>query len=69
MLVGADHWAPLSDTLAGDRGARGYLVAHSVAEVECGDLHDGLDEDEGRVSRITGPPRHPPTAPDPGGPS
>ena len=69
VLIGADHWAPLSDTLTGDRGARGFLVAHGVAEVECGDLHDGLDEDEARVSRIADPPRHPPTAPEPGGPS
>ncbi|MDQ0374021.1 nucleotidyltransferase family protein [Cellulomonas humilata] len=66
VLIGADHWAPLSDTLTGDRGARGYLVAHGVVEVECGDLHDGLDED---VSRTADPPRHAPTAPTPGGPS
>ena len=66
VLLGADHWAPLSATLTGDRGARGYLVAHGVAEVECGDLHHGLDQD---VSRIDGPVRHAPTAPDPGGPS
>ncbi|WP_456789631.1 nucleotidyltransferase family protein [Cellulomonas sp. P5_C5] len=69
VLIGADHWAALSDTLTGDRGARGYLVAHGVVEVECGDLHDGLDNDEPRVSRSPHPPRHPPTAPDPGGPS
>ena len=48
----------------GDRGARAYLVAHGVVEVECGDLHDGLDED---VSRTADPARHPPTAPAPGG--
>ena len=66
VLIGADHWAPLSETLTGDHGARGYLVAHGVTEVECGDLHDGLDQD---VSRTADPRRHPPTAPDPGGPS
>ncbi|KQR10372.1 NTP transferase domain-containing protein [Cellulomonas sp. Leaf334] len=65
VLIGADHWARLSDTLSGDRGARGYLVVHDVVEVECADLHDGLDED---VSRNAEPPRHAPTAPDPGGP-
>ena len=65
VLLGADHWASLSDTLTGDRGARSYLVAHDVAEIECGDLHDGLDQD---VSRIADPPRHAPTAPTPGGP-
>ncbi|KQT01192.1 nucleotidyltransferase family protein [Cellulomonas sp. Leaf395] len=62
VLIGADHWAPLAQTLTGDRGARGYLVAHGVAEVECADLHDGRDED---VSRTGTPPRHPPTAPQP----
>jgi len=61
VLLGADHWAPLSDVLTGDRGARGYLVAHGVVEVECADLHDGLDVD---VSRTGNPARHPPTAPD-----
>ena len=69
VLIGADHCGPLSGTLTGDRGARGYLVAHGVVEVECGDLHDGLDNDEPPVSRSPHPPRHPSTAPDPGGPS
>lgn len=68
VVIGADHWAPLSGTLAGDRGARGYLVAHGVVEVECGDLHHGLDVDEQSVSRSATPARHAPTAPDPGGP-
>ena len=31
--------------LAGDRGARPYLRAHGVTEVECGDLHHGRDDD------------------------
>ena len=45
VLVGANHWARLSDTLHGDRGARPYLTAHGVVEVECADLHHGRDED------------------------
>ncbi len=45
VLVGADHWQALSDALEGDRGARPYLRTHGVAEVECGDLHHGRDED------------------------
>ena len=45
VLVGANHWPPLSDALRGDRGARPYLVRHGVTEVECGDLHHGRDED------------------------
>ncbi|MEZ0449332.1 nucleotidyltransferase family protein [Cellulomonas sp. ICMP 17802] len=45
VLVALSHWAPLAETLDGDRGARAYLRAHGVTEVECGDLHDGLDRD------------------------
>ncbi len=45
VLVGAHHWPTLSATLHGDRGARPYLVAHGVEEVECADLHHGRDED------------------------
>jgi len=45
VLIGRDHWVPLSATLAGDHGARAYLDAHGVAEVECGDLYDGHDVD------------------------
>ncbi|MCU1412778.1 MAG: hypothetical protein JWN80_118, partial [Microbacteriaceae bacterium] len=33
------------DSLSGDRGARDYLVANGVVEVECGDLFDGHDID------------------------
>jgi hypothetical protein len=45
VLLGRDHWtAPLS-TLAGDEGARGYLEAHRVIGVECGDLATGRDVD------------------------
>jgi CTP:molybdopterin cytidylyltransferase MocA len=45
VLVAAEHWEPLRSTLRGDRGARPYLVAHGVTEVECGDLHHGDDQD------------------------
>lgn len=69
VVIGADHWAGLADTLTGDRGARGYLVAHGVEEVECVDLHHGRDIDEQGVSRSARSPRHAPTAPDQGGPS
>lgn len=46
VLVGADHFARLTATLSGDRGARPYLVACGALEVECGDLWDGADVDE-----------------------
>jgi len=45
VLIGSAHWEQLSATITGDRGARGYLDAHGVAEVECGDLYDGHDVD------------------------
>lgn len=45
VLIGANHWDALAVGLSGDRGARGYLVAHGVVEVECADLSDGLDVD------------------------
>jgi CTP:molybdopterin cytidylyltransferase MocA len=45
VLVGRDHWRSLASTLTGDHGARGYLVAHGVTEVECADLFDGHDVD------------------------
>jgi CTP:molybdopterin cytidylyltransferase MocA len=47
VYIAARHWGPAAATLSGDRGARGYLVAHSVEEVECSDLWDGHDLDEG----------------------
>jgi len=45
VVIGQAHWAPLSAELAGDQGARTYLVAHQVHEMECGDLSTGRDVD------------------------
>ena len=45
VLIGSEHWQPLIETLEGDRGAQGYLKAHDVLEIECGDLSDGRDID------------------------
>lgn len=45
VLFGRDHWAAVASSIAGDRGARGYLVANGVMEVECGDLFNGEDVD------------------------
>jgi len=45
VLIGRAHLAGLIPTLVGDRGARDYLVANGVTEVECGDLFDGHDID------------------------
>ena len=65
VYLAAQHWVPLAATLEGDRGARPYLVAHGVDEVDCTDLHHGRDED---VSRTVDPARHPPDSTDnPGG--
>ncbi len=45
VVIGGDHFAALADALNGDRGARDFLIAHGVAEVECGDLWTGDDVD------------------------
>lgn len=45
VVIGRAHWAPLLQTLAGDTGARPYLHAHPVEQIECGDLGTGVDVD------------------------
>jgi CTP:molybdopterin cytidylyltransferase MocA len=45
VLIGSAHWPAVAATLSGDRGARDYLVAHGVEEMECCDLFDGHDID------------------------
>ena len=45
VVIGRQHWTPLLDTLAGDTGARPYLLAHPVEHIECGDLGTGVDVD------------------------
>jgi len=47
VLIGRAHWEPLRAVLAGDTGARPYLLAHGVLPVECGDLTTGVDVDLG----------------------
>ena len=42
VYLSSQHWQL---PLTGDQGARAYLVAHGVAEIECSDLWDGLDHD------------------------
>ena len=46
VLLGREHWAPVSDAAAGDRGARLYLSVNDPQLVECGDLASGADVDE-----------------------
>jgi CTP:molybdopterin cytidylyltransferase MocA len=47
VRIPAEHWAAVAASAHGDRGARPYLVEHGVAEIECGDLWDGIDLDAG----------------------
>ncbi|WP_286345392.1 nucleotidyltransferase family protein [Frondihabitans sucicola] len=54
VLLGRDHWPALVAGLSGDRGARPYLLAHDVTEVECGDLSPGLDVDTPRSDSESG---------------
>ena len=46
VLIGRDHWDGVMQDAVGDRGAREYLVAHGVLDVDCGDLAAGLDVDQ-----------------------
>jgi CTP:molybdopterin cytidylyltransferase MocA len=45
VLLGRDHWTGVIETLAGDEGARSYLAAHDVTEVDCTGLADPTDLD------------------------
>ena len=54
VLIAAEHWAPIAASVSGDHGARAYLDAHGVVDVECGDLYDGHDLD---TPPLPAPPR------------
>jgi len=45
VLLGRDHWAGVAATATGDEGARAYLAAHEVVEVDCTGLADPTDLD------------------------
>jgi CTP:molybdopterin cytidylyltransferase MocA len=47
VLLGRGHWAAISDSAAGDSGARAFMAARPelVVEVECGDVAGGEDVD------------------------
>ena len=45
VLIGRDHWAGVIETATGDEGARRYLAAHDVTEVDCTGLADPADLD------------------------
>jgi molybdenum cofactor cytidylyltransferase/nicotine blue oxidoreductase len=45
VLIGREHWAGVIDTATGDEGARRYLAAHEVTEVDCTGLADPTDLD------------------------
>jgi CTP:molybdopterin cytidylyltransferase MocA len=45
VLLGREHWAGVVETATGDEGARRYLAAHAVTEVDCTGLADPLDLD------------------------
>ena len=53
VLLGRDHWAGVMQSVSGDEGARAYLEAHEVVEVECGDLATGVDVDEPQRDTVT----------------
>jgi len=45
VVLGRAHWPAVAQSATGDAGARDYLAAHDVAQVECGDLASGDDVD------------------------
>lgn len=45
VVLGREHWAAVTESARGDRGARAYLAAHPHRLVECGDLATGADVD------------------------
>jgi CTP:molybdopterin cytidylyltransferase MocA len=45
VLLGRDHWAGVSASATGDRGARDYLRANEVRVVAVGDVADDTDID------------------------
>ncbi|GIE77746.1 4-diphosphocytidyl-2C-methyl-D-erythritol synthase [Actinoplanes philippinensis] len=45
VLLGRDHWAGVSASATGDRGARDYLRANPVRVVPVGDVADDTDMD------------------------
>jgi molybdenum cofactor cytidylyltransferase/nicotine blue oxidoreductase len=45
VLIGRDHWAGVAGTATGDEGARRYLAAHDVTEIDCTGLADPTDLD------------------------
>jgi molybdenum cofactor cytidylyltransferase/nicotine blue oxidoreductase len=45
VLIGRDHWAGVIETVTGDEGARRYLAAHDVLEIDCTGLADPTDLD------------------------
>ena len=46
VLIGREHWAGVAETAIGDEGARRYLAAHDVTEIDCTGLADPTDLDE-----------------------
>ncbi|MGZ4669546.1 MAG: nucleotidyltransferase family protein [Blastococcus sp.] len=45
VLIGREHWDGVVATATGDEGARRYLGAHDVAEIDCTGLADPTDLD------------------------
>jgi CTP:molybdopterin cytidylyltransferase MocA len=45
VLLGREHWAGVSETAAGDEGARRYLAARDVTEIDCTGVADPTDLD------------------------
>lgn len=45
VVIGRDHWTAVAGQVGGDQGARTYLDAHGVRDIDCGGLATGRDRD------------------------
>ncbi|HEX4224169.1 MAG TPA: nucleotidyltransferase family protein [Pseudonocardiaceae bacterium] len=45
VLIGRAHWTGVLDAATADVGARDYLRAHQVTDVDCSDIATGVDVD------------------------
>ncbi|MGL4340389.1 MAG: nucleotidyltransferase family protein [Rhodoglobus sp.] len=51
VYLSARHGMLAQTSLVGDSGARHYLTAHNVTEIDCADLWDGLDRDTAQAGQ------------------
>lgn len=51
VVIGSNHWQPLTESLTGDTGAKHYLAAHHSVRIDCSELGGGNDVDYGSIAQ------------------